>query len=253
TDIDLKLELPPDLEEQPPQGNMIGHFRCIAHRSEEYTVRLAEPLHSVRSHHAAVLQVVVTSVTKLLIFKLQSAVYISDRIQHPQGSGHHFLPDSVPGYYSKLYVLHMHPPKFSYFLRPETDPSPVSIRHQCHDYATCKRRPHARPQEILLRHPPGAVGDNVRHRLHDKQEPEEQRDRRSHGHDSRVQTGLCRNADEDRQYRYDRRRDIRHAEVIDLGQNDHDRYRKPRVAEHLYESLWRQQRSEMGDFAGFDQ
>src|SRR5699024_4519805 len=73
TDIDLKLELPPDLEEQPPQGNMIGHFRCIAHHSEKYTVRLAEPLHSVRSHHAAVLQVVVTSVNKLLIFKLQSA------------------------------------------------------------------------------------------------------------------------------------------------------------------------------------
>src|SRR5690625_1809366 len=114
---------------------MVRHFRCIPHCSEEYTVRLAKPLHAVRSHHASVLQVVVTAIIEMLIFKLQTTVYISDRIQHFQGGGHHFLSDSIPGYYGKFYVFHMHPPKFSYFygrkpVHPNKYTPPVSrLRH----------------------------------------------------------------------------------------------------------------------------
>src|SRR5699024_523513 len=56
---------------------------------------------------------------------------------------------------------------------------PISIRHQCHDYDICRRCPHARPQEILLRYPSGAAGGDVRHCLHNKQESKKQRNWRS--------------------------------------------------------------------------
>src|SRR5699024_182532 len=115
---------------------MVRHFRCIAHCSEEYTIRLAEPLHAVRSHHASVLQVVVTAIIEMLIFKLQTTVYISARIQHFQGSRHHFLSVSIPGYYSTFYVIHVNPPIFSEFdgrkpVHPDKYTAPVSRLRHC--------------------------------------------------------------------------------------------------------------------------
>ena len=83
-----------DLEQQIPQGHMIGHTGS-AHRPQVDGVKVFQLLHAVFWHHPAGFQIVFAAPGERCDLKRKGAVCFFNVPQHPQAFFHHFRADAV--------------------------------------------------------------------------------------------------------------------------------------------------------------
>ncbi len=103
--IDVLIELAPELDQRAPQRHMVRHGRRPAARAEENGVSAFEPGLPVGRHHRAVLGVVVAA-REVVVFENEIDRKSARRsVQRPQALRYRFFSDAVAGDYCNL-VLH---------------------------------------------------------------------------------------------------------------------------------------------------
>ena len=95
--VNVLVELAPELEQRAPQRDVVGHLLRPAHRAKEDRIEGLELLEPIVRHHLAVCQVVVT-VRPVKGLQFDANFEPAGRsLQRPQPFGHDFLTDAIPG------------------------------------------------------------------------------------------------------------------------------------------------------------
>ena len=96
--VDVLVELAAELEQRPPQRDVIGHGGGPADRAEQDRVGAFELRLPVVGHHLAVLRVVVAARPfDVLVFAASMPKRLLDGVERAQAFGHDFLADAVAG------------------------------------------------------------------------------------------------------------------------------------------------------------
>jgi hypothetical protein len=93
--VDVLVEVAPELDQRAPQRDVVGHGRRPAHRTEEQRVHAFEPAPPVVGHHLAVLrEVVAARPLDRLPLQLQLEA-LGCRVEHAHALWHHLLADAI--------------------------------------------------------------------------------------------------------------------------------------------------------------
>ena len=95
--VDVLVELAPELQQRTPQRDVVGHRRGPADRAEVDRIDAGELLLPVLRHHPAVREVVVAARPFDLAQFEREAEALGRRVQDAQALGQHFLADAVAG------------------------------------------------------------------------------------------------------------------------------------------------------------
>src|SRR5258708_37835704 len=94
--VDVKIEQAPEVDEQTPDRDVIGHQRRIADGAEIHRVESAQDVRRILGPHPAVVLVPVAAPRKLLPLEAD-AVLRADRLEYADALRDHFATDAIPG------------------------------------------------------------------------------------------------------------------------------------------------------------
>lgn len=95
--VDVLVELAPELEQRAPQGDVVWHRLRPAHGAEVDRIDTGKLVLPVVGHHLAGLQVVVAARPLDVLIRERDAEQLARAVKHPQAFREHFLANAVAG------------------------------------------------------------------------------------------------------------------------------------------------------------